>query len=310
MKYISDTTDFKLNNSVVSLGKFDGLHKGHQLLINKIIDYKKEGYTSVVFSFLYHPYNLFNAKEINLIYTEEEKRIKLAESGLDVLVSYPFTEETAAIEPEEFIKKILIDTLDAKIVVVGSDFRFGYKRKGDVNLLDSLSLKYGYKLVVFEKLKMNHDTVGSSLIRSEIEKGNLDYVTKLLGKPYSIIGEVLHGRKIGRTLGMPTTNLIPPNNKLLPPNGVYASKTIIDQVEYNSVTNIGCNPTVGSGNQKTIETYIFDFEGDLYGKIIEVALYSFQRGEAKFKSLQELKDQMMEDVNQAKNYLVPGTIQL
>lgn len=303
MKYISDTTDFNLSNSVVSLGKFDGLHIGHQLLLNKIIDYKTEGYTSIIFSFLYHPYNLFNDQEINLIYTEEEKRVKLAKIGLDVLVSYPFTEETAAILPEEFIKEILIDKLDAKIIVVGSDFRFGHKRKGDVKLLDSLSLKYGYKLVIFDKLKNNDQIVGSSLIRSEIAKGNLLEVTKLLGKPYSIIGEVLHGRKIGRTLGMPTTNLIPPSNKLLPPNGVYASRTIIDKKIYNGVTNIGNNPTVASGISKRIETYIFDFEGDLYGKTIEVELYSFQRGEVKFENLEKLKIQMMEDVNIARSYL-------
>ncbi|MDF2951757.1 MAG: hypothetical protein K0S18_1340, partial [Anaerocolumna sp.] len=245
MDYIAETTNFKLHNSVVTLGKFDGIHRGHQLLLNKVLEQKKIGLQSVMFTFAYHPSNLFSDKEIEQIYTEEEKKYLLEKSGLDVLISYPFTEETASMEPEDFIKKVLIDKVDAKMIVVGTDFRFGHKRRGDVSLLQKMSEQWGYELIVFDKMKLDDRVVSSSYIRSEIAQGNMEHVNELLGSPFTVIGEVLHGRKIGRTLGFPTTNLITPSNKLLPPNGVYVSHTIINGIKHPGVTNIGYNPTVG-----------------------------------------------------------------
>lgn len=302
MKYISENDDIKLHNSAITLGKFDGIHKGHQILLNKIIELKKAGYTSVMFSFLYHPSNLFNEKELELIYTEDEKIYTLSKTGLDVLISYPFTRQTANIEPEDFIKRILVDRFDAKIIVVGKDFHFGHNRKGNVELLKRYSSIYGYEVIDVEKLKIHDTIVGSSLIRSELKKGNIETVNELLGRPYSIIGEVLHGRKIGRTIGIPTTNLIPSSNKLLPPNGVYASKTTIDGVEYMGVTNIGYKPSVGAESRKGIETYLFDFNANLYGKTIEVALYHFERIEQKYASIDELKGQIEKDIENTKQY--------
>lgn len=302
MDYITEFTDFKLHNSVVTLGKFDGIHRGHQLLLNKVLEYKILGYLTVMFTFAYHPSNLFSDIEIDLIYTEEEKKHILERSGLDVLISYPFTEETASIEPEEFIKKILIGKLDAKIIVVGSDFRFGHKRRGDVALLRAMSKEYGYELIVFDKMELNHRVVSSTYIRSEIADGHIEEANKLLGNPFTIFGEVQHGRKIGRTLGFPTTNLITSHTKLLPPNGVYASKTIIDGIEYPGITNIGNNPTVGTTPERRVETYIFDFDADLYGTSIAVSLYAFERPERKFASVDELKSQMKKDIEFGRKY--------
>lgn len=302
MEYIAGNTDFKLYNSAVTLGKFDGLHLGHRLLMEQVIASRKQGYRAVMFSFLYHPGNLFSRKEFELIYTEEEKLHKLRSSGMDVLVSYPFTEETKNIEPEDFIRDILVNKLDAKLIVVGKDFRFGHKRKGDIHLLKELESTYGYKVIACEKKRWNDTIISSSAIRKELSEGNLETVNAMLGQPYSILGQVQHGRKIGRTLGMPTTNILPPANKLLPPCGVYASRTLIDGISHPGVTNIGYKPTVGEGEMKGVETFLFDFDQDLYGKEIEVELYHFQRPEVKFASLEELKLKMQEDIAISRKY--------
>ncbi|NLK29081.1 MAG: bifunctional riboflavin kinase/FAD synthetase [Clostridiales bacterium] len=302
MEYIAGITDFKFKNSAVTLGKFDGIHLGHQYLIEKVISYKEQGYKAIMFSFLYHPSTLFSDKEFEQIYTEEEKRAKLENSGLDVLVAYPFTQETRSIEPEDFIKEILVDKLDAKVIVVGNDFRFGYKRRGDIELLQQYADVYGYKVIACEKKKWGEHIISSSLIRNELKEGNMEMVNAMLGQPYSIRGEVLHGRRIGRTLGMPTTNITPPTNKLLPPCGVYPSKTLIDHKYYYGVTNIGYKPTVGAEEKKGVETFLFDFDQDLYGKIIEVELMTYVRPELKFNTLEELREKMQEDIIKARKY--------
>jgi len=302
MKYIAGNTNFKFKNSAVTLGKFDGLHLGHQLLLDQVKSYKEQGYTTIMFSFLYHPFNLFSDKEFELIYTEEEKVAKLKKYGIDVLISYPFTEETRNIEPEKFIKDILVDKLDAKVIVVGNDFRFGHERRGDIKLLQEMAKIYGYKVIACEKRKSHEGVISSSTIRKELTVGNLEAVNAMLGQPYTITGEVMHGRKIGRTLGMPTTNILPAINKLLPPCGVYASKTLIDGIYHPGVTNIGYKPTVGEEDRKGVETYLFDFDQDLYGRVIEVELYTYFRPEIKFNSLEELKLKMQGDIVFAKNY--------
>ena len=303
MKYIAGRTEFQLHNTVVTLGKFDGLHRGHQLLIKFIMEQKKVGFTAVMFSFMYHPGNLFSDKEINLIYTEEEKRYLLEQSDLDVLISYPFTEKTASMEPEAFIKEVLLEKLDVKKVVVGADFCFGNNRKGNVDLLRRMSEVYGYELIVFDKLKINEQIIGSSYIRSLIAEGNIEEANDLIGMPFTIMGEVQHGRKIGRTLGFPTTNLIPPEQKLLPPNGVYVSKTKINGILYPGITNIGYNPTIGMTPERRVETFLFDFDADLYGYQIEVALYTQVRKEVHFNSVNELKEQISRDIVYGREYI-------
>lgn len=296
MEYIVGDTNFILKNSAVTLGKFDGLHQGHQLLIDEVLSLKEQGYTSVMFTFLYHPYNLFSDKEVKLIFTEEEKIGRLKASGLDVLISYPFTYETRNIEPEDFVRDILVRRLDAKVIVVGNDFRFGRKRRGDVDMLKSMEPEYGFRVISFEKKYWKDIVISSSTIRNELEKGNMENVNAMLGKPYYIHGKVLHGRKIGRTLGMPTTNLTPIASKLTPPCGVYASRTLIDGISYPGMTNIGYKPTVGAERDKSVETYIYDFDGDLYGQEIDVELLTYKRPEIRFDNLESLKLKMEEDL--------------
>lgn len=301
MRYI-DHTEFKLKNTAVSLGKFDGLHQGHRRLFEAIQKEQKKGLSGVVFSFLTPPGIFLENKEIKLIYTEEEKRALLEKIGMDVLVSYPFDRSSLSMEPEDFIRNILVEKLDAKVICVGSDFRFGHNRRGDAELLKKLSSVYGYQLQVFEKVEMEGSAVSSTRIREELSRGNMELAARLLGEPYSITGEVIHGRKLGRTIGMPTINLALSEEKLLPPNGVYASITEIDGTFYQGVTNIGVKPTVGAEKQRLAETYIFDYQGDLYGRVLRVSLYAYERPELKFASVEELKQQMEKDREFGKAY--------
>lgn len=303
MEYVAGNTEFKYTNTAITLGKFDGLHRGHKELIERVVAFKQQGLTAVMFSFLMHPGNLFSDKEFELIYTEEEKVAKLKHSGIDVLISYPFTEETRSMEPEKFIEEILVGKLDVKVIVVGKDFRFGYKAKGDVALLKQYEAVYGYQVIAIDKKTWKSEVISSSAIRKAIKQGDIEAANAMLGSPYSLRGEVVHGRRIGRTIGMPTTNLIPTTTKLLPPCGVYVSKTLVDGKSHNGVTNIGYKPTVGEEEYIGVETYIFDFDADLYGEIIEVELFYYIRPELKFGSIEELIIKMREDIIVAKKYL-------
>ena len=301
MEYVNHT-NFHFQNTAVSLGKFDGIHRGHQSLINGILSYKEQGLQAVVFSFLVHPEVLIGGKEISLIATEKEKKRKLEKMGVDVFISYPFSKEMLSMEAEQFIKEILVDKLDAKVIVVGKDFRFGHKRKGDIALLEKFASVYGYKVIVPDKVMLNGKRISSTRIREAIEKGNMEFVQTLLGEPYSITGEVVHGKAIGRTIGMPTANVIPDNQKLSPPFGVYVSKTLVDGVWYEGITNIGIQPTVTEEKVKLAETFLFDFSGNLYGKEIQTNLYYFRRLEQKFATLEDLKEQIKRDCIFAKEY--------
>lgn len=302
MKYI-DYSNFSLENSAVCLGKFDGLHIGHRELIDYSVALKEEGYQSVIFTFLMNPRLLRNPGDFFEIYTEQEKRKLLENMGVDVLVSFPFDKEMFAMEPEDFVLDILIDKLDTKVVIVGNDFRFGHNRSGDVSYLKKMGKDYGFLVKSFDKVEFEEEIVSSTRIRNCIIKGDIEKANKMLGQPYCFIAEVLHGRKIGRTLGMPTINMVPADTKLLPPNGVYASNTWLDGKPYAGISNIGVKPTVGAEEKRLMETYIFDYTGDLYGRKLKVDLFVFERPERKFASLNELKEQMEKDTAFGKSYL-------
>lgn len=303
MKHIFNTEEFKFNNSAVCLGKFDGIHKGHRLLIEKIQTYKEQGLQSVVFTFSLHPSTLFSKKDAKLIDTIDEKVEKLEHLDVDVLVSYPFTKHTAAMEPEQFIEKVLVEKIGAKVIVVGKDFHFGHQRKGNVTLLQKYAEKYGYEVVSLEKIEADNQVVSSTRIRKEIKKGNMEKVTELLTMPYSIVGEVIHGKQLGRTIGMPTINQSVGEEKILPPLGVYVSKVYLQDGVHGGITNIGVKPTVSGEKKVGVETHIFDFSGDLYGKVLKTEILSFVRGEQKFHSIDALKEQMHKDMAFGKAYL-------
>ncbi len=296
MKYIEGLMDdFMMDrDTAVTLGKFDGVHLGHQQLIRRICAKKKDGLESVVVTIWPDPQN-------PALLTKGEKKELLKKMGVSCWIDCPFLPEIAHMSPESFVREVLIKRLRAKYIAIGEDFRFGYQRKGDSCLLQEMQKELGYELEIVPKETYHGRVISSTYIKEALAEGNMELVTALLGYPYTVRGEVLHGRRIGRTLGMPTTNLIPSVGKLLPPNGVYATKTVMEYGTFNGVTNIGYKPTVGE-LFRGVETYLFDFEGDLYGKEIEVQLYSYERPEQKFPNLDELKAQMRRDICFGKEY--------
>lgn len=288
MKIIKHTTEFQIaEETAVSLGKFDGLHQGHRLLIDRILKKKEEGLASLIFTFD------FGARPALTLPTE--RRAILLRDHMDYLVECPFVPALSHMEPEAFVRKVLMEGLHARYLAVGTDFRFGYQRKGDYRLLKQMSDECNFWVDVVEKACWQGREISSTYIREALEQGRMELVNQLLGYAYSVTGEVLHGRQIGRTLGMPTTNLIPDEQKLLPPNGVYATRTIIAGEVFEGITNIGYKPTVGGETRKGVETYLFDLDRNLYGEIIEVQFYGYERPEQKFTSLEALKSQIEAD---------------
>lgn len=296
MKIIEGTTEIQLQEATaVTLGKFDGLHLGHQLLVNRVLKKKEEGLKSLIFSFDF-------AGRPSLL-LPEEKRELLKKWGADYSWECPFVKEISELGAEEFVKEILVRRLHVKYLAVGSDFRFGHNRTGDYQLLARMGREYGFEAEMVEKACCKGEEISSSRIRGELEKGNMELVNQLLGYTYSVSGEVLHGRKIGRTLGLPTTNLLPDKRKLLPPNGVYASRTVIAGETFGGITNIGYKPTVGGETAKGVETYLFDLDRNLYGEQITVRLYGYERAEEKFPTLEALKNRIEKDVEWGRTYL-------
>lgn len=301
MKYLN-CTDFQLHNSAVCLGKFDAVHIGHQKLLSYAVEQKARGLTPVVFTFSVHPGTLRGKKELELIYTEEEKRSVMEKLGIEVFLSYPFDEAMFAMEAPQFVEEILIKKMDAKAVIVGTDFHFGRNRSGDAALLRRLMEPYGFEVTVFDKVVKDGEAVSSTRIREAVHQGDMKLVRELMGRPYDIMGEVVHGKQLGRSLGMPTANITLERHKLLPPNGVYVSRTYVNGKAYEGISNVGVKPTVAKEQEKLLETYLFEYAGDLYGKRLRVELLHYERPEQRFSSISELKVRMEKDVSYGKNY--------
>lgn len=281
--------------SAVTLGKFDGLHRGHQKLLHCINLRKTAACRTVVFTFDISPRDHMLKLPPKLLLTREERREAAGQMGVDILAECPFTDELMHMEPERFVREYLVDRLHAEYVAVGEDFRFGYKRTGNPELLAELGEKYGFTVEVAAKEKDGARDISSTYIREELEKGNLEKVNELLGYVYFTRGEIVHGRQLGRTIGIPTANLIPPKIKKLPPNGVYITRSLIGGKLYDGITNVGYKPTVRE-NFLGVETYLFCCSEDLYGQEAEVRFYKYLRPETRFASLDELKEQLESDV--------------
>lgn len=287
--------------SSVTLGKFDGLHRGHQKLINLIRREQGEKNRSVIFTFDVSPRSYILHSPPKYLLTYEERR-ELAENlGVDILAECPFTEALMHMEPEDFVKEYLAERLHARYLAVGPDFRFGYQRRGTPELLKELGRTYGFRTEIVEKEKYKGWDISSTFVREELEKGHIEEVNQLLGYTYFTKGEIVHGRQLGRTIGIPTANLIPPVIKKLPPNGVYITESLIQGKTYQGITNVGYKPTVKE-NFLGVETYLFSCNADLYGQEAEVRFYRYLRPEIKFSSLEELKCQMLKDIEEGKSY--------
>lgn len=305
MIYIADTRDFWIKEpAIVTLGKFDGRHRGHQKLLRTMMERKeKTGYATAVFTFSPD----WSAGRAGLpqtvITTSQERRANMEKMGIDYLVEYPFTEETRHMKPQDFVREMLAGRMNAKEIVVGPDCSFGYQGAGDVKLLEEMAEKLGFQVYVIQKEQDLQRDISSTYIREELDQGNVEKANALLGEPYAIHGTVVHGNHMGGSvLGFPTANLLPPTIKRLPRFGVYASQVVLEGKIYQGVTNIGRKPTVEGENPVGVETFLFDWSGDIYGKSIEVQLLSFIRPEKKFGSLEELKEQIARDQSAAAAY--------
>ncbi len=283
--------------TAIAIGKFDGVHLGHRRLLGEILSAKQDGMLAVVFTFHPSPEELFGSSDGKVLTTREEKQRILEELGVDLLIEYPMTKENAAIAPETFIEEYLCRRLQARLVAAGTDLSFGAKGAGDFALLDAMKRSGGYETVQVEKLRIGNTEVSSSRVRAMIEAGELKEAGACLGYEYAFRGIVRHGAQLGRTIGIPTVNLIPPENKLLPPYGVYFSEVLLDGQKYRAMTNIGTKPTVNGTKAVTIESYLYDYSGDCcYDHEITVIPKWFHRPEMKFESVDALKAQMDKDL--------------
>ena len=282
------TTSFETQlPSAITLGKFDGLHLGHQKLLNHIRRQKEKGLQAVVF--------IIAPEGRPRLLTDQEELEKLKEFGADVVIFCPFVPEILHQEAEEFVENVLVRRLKAKEIVVGPDFRFGRNRQGDDETLKKLSGRFGFHVTVLEKEKLDGREISSTYVREAIEEGNMELAERLLGYPYFVSGEVLHGRALGRTLNIPTANLSTEERKILPPFGVYFSRVWIRDQVWHGTTNIGIKPTVGS-EHPGVETYLHGFSGNIYGEQMKVELLKLIRREMKFDSVEALKNQMQSDI--------------
>lgn len=298
MEIITKTTDFYLREeSAAAIGKFDGVHVGHRRLLEEILGQKKAGRKACVFTFDPPPSVFFGKTEEKELSTREEKRRLFAALGVDILIEFPLNRETAAMLPQTFVSEVLFGRMRAGFVAAGTDISFGAGGVGDAALLKRMAAESGVDVRIIEKVAVDGQEVSSTLVRKAVEEGDMPLTERLLGMPYPVIGTVQHGNRIGHTLGMPTLNLLPPADKLLPPLGVYYSGVWLNGQYYKAISNIGYKPTIKEDIKRLgVETYLYDFDGDVYGEEIEVNLYEFKRPEKQFHDVEELRAQLQEDI--------------
>ncbi len=282
----------KKENSIITIGKFDGFHLGHGLLLKELAKSDYKDYNNIVVSLD------FGKK---MILSAEERNYLLTEAGIDYLDIISFDDNIKEMSCETFIREYIVKRYNAKVVVVGEDFRFGAGREGDINTLSEFGKAYGFKLIYIPKLKVSGKIVSSTLIRDYLAEGQVDLAKEFLGRAYGFTGIVGHGNMLGRTIGFPTANIYPSEDKLLPRFGVYSSEAVIDGITYKAITNIGIRPTIDGKNKPDAETYISDFNEDIYDKKIRVNLNAFIREEMHFNSIDDLKKQISEDIKKLNN---------
>lgn len=284
-------------NTCLAIGAFDGLHKGHQLIIKQaIIEAKKNNYPAAVLSFHPHPLEIIVGKTPPPSIVSRSQKISiLEEMGVAYYFEQEFNQEFAQLKAEEFINDILLDKIKVNTIVVGSDFRFAYKNEGNVEILKKMGELHGYQVKIISQLHASDDRISSTRIRNLLKKGKIKKAQKLLGRPYQVCGEVVHGKKRGRKLGFPTANLKLETNYALPPEGVYAVRVQYKGQEYIGAANLGYNPTFNNQNI-SFEVFILDFDDDLYGQRLCVDIIDFIRSEKDFAAKEELIEQMEQDI--------------
>lgn len=293
-----------IQNPVLTLGVFDGVHIGHQHIIQKLNQIAKEiDGESVLLTFEPHPRIVLGkgADDLQLITTLEEKSELLENAGLKNLILHPFTKEFSQLSSVDFVK-LLVHEIGIHTIIVGYDHHFGKNREGNFEQLKKLSEEYGFNCLMIEEIKSVDNHISSTQIRKALLNGNIDFANKALDRNYSLSGEVIHGDKLGRTLGFPTANLEIPKYKLIPENGVYIVKVFLKNEIFKGLVSIGTRPTVTNSNERRVEVYILDFDKEIYGEELNIEFFHKIRSDQKFDSLEELVDQMNRDKSEAENY--------
>ena len=299
MKIYHTPDDFtRLNYAVVTSGTFDGVHRGHQKILNRLREIaERNGGETVVITFWPHPRLVLHPEDqtLKLLNTFEEKAELLKQQGIQHLVRIPFTREFSLLSSADFVSRILVDTIGTRKLVIGYDHHFGKNREGSFDQLRKTSSTFGYDVEEIPAEDIDHITVSSSKIRKALESGDVSSATQLLGRPYSLSGIVVKGDKLGRVMGYPTANIdIESHYKLIPADGIYAAKINHSGKWYGGMLYIGVRPTV-DGVRRSIEVNIFDFDRDIYGETLTVTFESLLRTDTKFKDLEALKGQLHKD---------------
>ncbi len=303
MKVIQNTTEFHIAEAAaVAIGKFDGFHRGHRRLLEQLGQQREKGLATVVFTFVPSPAAFFSGELVRELTTGAEKRRIFAEAGVDYLIEYPFYREIADMEPETYIRRVLVERINARCIVAGDDVSYGRRGAGDYKLLQEKAGVYGYEVILIDKVLYEGREISSTYVREAVKQGDMELAAALLGAPYHIGGKIVHGQQFGRTIGMPTVNLIPPREKLLPPGGVYYSYVRLAGRIYPSITNIGVKPTVEDNAAMGVETYIYNFDEEVYGEALEVFLLRHTRPEMRFESVEALRAQLALDIADGKDY--------
>lgn len=289
---------------VIALGFFDGVHVAHGALLRRVTEVAGQlNATPAAVTFDYHPKTFVGSKPVALINTPED-RARLMESvyGIREVMVLPFDRAMMEMPWDKFVTDILVERFGAIHVVAGHDYRFGHKGQGDPQKLRKLCAELNVGCDIIEKVELDGVTVSSTHIRSLIEAGEMEEANRFLGHPHVLSGQVIHGKKLGRTIGIPTANLVIPDRVIVPAYGVYATRIDTGSGVYAAVTNVGVRPTVDDGFGVTVEPWILDFEGDLYGKTVRVEFYKRLRGEQKFDSLAELQTEIFRNADQTRDY--------
>jgi riboflavin kinase/FMN adenylyltransferase len=292
-----------IKNPIVTVGTFDGVHFGHQKIIQRLQKIaKKNNGESVLLTFDPHPRKiLLNDQGLKLIHTINEKINILENLGLDHLVIYPFTLEFSKFSAKRYIDELLIQKLGTHTLVIGYDHHFGNDREGNIDLLKKYEKSNPFYLEEIKAHEIEEIKISSTKVRSAIEKGNIHLVNDYCGHFYEFSGEVVRGNGIGKTIGTPTANIkLNSNEKIIPLDGVYAVICQIKDANYKGIMNIGFKPTVDEGQKRTVEIHLFDYEKDIYGQDLRTKVIERIRDEVKFNSLKELKNQILKDNEKAK----------
>lgn len=309
MEIIEITTNYKSESDCfIALGNFDGVHLAHKKLLDTLVETSKpSGCKSAILAFKNHTKNIINKSPQRLLTSNEQKYSKLEDIGIDICYEIMFNYDLMRMSARDFVVELLYNNLKVKGIVVGFDYRFGHKASGDIYLLKELCNELGIALTILDEVIIDENIVSSTLIRNLIEDGKVDEVNKYLGSDFKINGTVIHGKKLGTRMGIPTANIAIDTNYVIPKYGVYDSTVIVDGVSYKSATNVGKNPSIENSGLR-IESHIIDFDEDIYDKKIELILHKFLRDELKFESVEELFNQMAKDIELIKNSSIAKNI--